>query len=220
MQLRSTRIARLVPAALAAGALAVLTTSCATKSQEIASISQGSQQTTSKYKGTELGIPVSIPAVTLQDADGQPYDLKARTAGKLTLVYFGYTHCPDVCPTTMADLAAALRLVPAEQKAKVSVVFVTTDPDRDTGPVLKAWLAKFDPSFTALTGTVKQVDDAAKLAGVPVDPPAKQADGTIAVDHGTQVSAFGKDGVSHVVWLEGVTPKDIAHDITLLETGT
>jgi protein SCO1/2 len=200
--------------------LAVLTTSCATKSQEIASLSSGTQQQTSKYKGTELGIPVSLPAVTLTDADGQPYDLKARNAGKVTLVYFGYTHCPDVCPTTMADVAAALRLVSAEQKAKTSVVFVTTDPDRDTGPVLKSWLGKFDPSFTGLTGTVKGVDDAAKLAGVPVDPPTKQADGSVAVDHGTQVSAFGADGVAHVVWLEGVTPKDIAHDITLLASGS
>ena len=218
MSLRSSRIARLVPAALAAGALAVLTTSCATQSQEVASVSHGAQQN-SKYKGTELGIPVGIPAVTLTDADGKPYDLKARNAGKITLVYFGYTHCPDVCPTTMADLAAATRLLPPDQKAKVSVVFVTTDPARDTGPVLKSWLGAFDPAFTGLTGTVEQVDAAAKLAGVPVDPPAKQADGSVAVDHGTQVSAFGTDGVAHVVWLEGVTPKDMAHDIGVLASG-
>ena len=217
MPLRSSRIARLVPAAVAAGALAVLTASCATQSQETASVSAGSAQS-SKYKGTELGIPVAIPAVTLKDESGQPYDLKARNAGKVTLVYWGYTNCPDVCPTTMADLAAALRLLPADQKAKVSVVFVTTDPDRDTGPALKAWLGKFDPSFTGLTGTVAEVDGAAKLAGVPVDPPTKQADGSVAVDHGSQVTAFGTDGVAHVVWLEGVTPKDIAHDLTVLAT--
>jgi len=215
MTARSTRIARLVPAAVAAGMLAVLTASCATQSQETASVSNVSQPQ-SKYKGTELGIPTPIPPVTLTDADGKPYDLKAHAAGKVTLVYFGYTNCPDECPTTMADLAAALRLTPADKRANVRVVFVTTDPERDTGPVLKQWLGRFDPSFVGLTGTVEQVDNAAKLAATPVEPPKKNADGTIEVDHGTQVNVFGTDGVAHVVWLAGVAPKDIAHDIALL----
>ncbi|NUP50592.1 MAG: SCO family protein [Catenulispora sp.] len=215
MMLRSTRIARLVPVAAAAGALAVFTASCASPSQEVASVSNVSQPQ-SKYKGTELGIPTPIPPVTLTGVDGKPYDLKANSAGKVTLVYFGYTHCPDECPTAMADVAAALRLSSAQVRAKVQVVFVTTDPERDTGPVIKDWLAKFDPSFIGLTGTVQQVDDAAKLAATPVEPPKKNADGSVEVDHGTQINAFGTDGVAHVVWLAGVTPKDIAHDIALL----
>lgn len=215
MKPRSTRIARLVPMAAAIGTLAVLSTACASPSQEVAQASQVSTQQ-SKYKGTELGVPTPVPAVTLTDDNGKPYDLKANAAGKLTLVYFGYTHCPDECPTTMADLAAALRLTPAAKRAKVQVVFVTTDPDRDTAPVLKAWLAKFDPSFIGLTGTVAQVDNAAKLAATPVEPPVKNPDGTIEVDHGTQVNAFGTDGLAHLVWLSDVAPADIAHDIALL----
>ena len=215
MKPRSTRIARLVPMAAAIGALAVLSTACASPSQEVAQASQVSSQQ-SKYKGTELGVPTPIPAVTLTDFNGKPYDLKANAAGKVTLVYFGYTHCPDECPTTMADLAAALRLLPASTSAKVQVVFVTTDPDRDTGPVLKDWLGKFNPAFVGLTGTVAQVDNAAKLAATPVAPPVKNADGSIEVDHGTQVNAFGADGLAHVVWLADVAPKDIAHDIALL----
>ena len=215
MKPRSTRIARLVPMAAAIGALAVLSTACASPSQEVAQASQVSSQQ-SKYKGTELGVPTPIPAVTLTDFNGKPYDLKANAAGKVTLVYFGYTHCPDECPTTMADLAAALRLLPASTSAKVQVVFVTTDPDRDTGPVLKDWLGKFNPAFVGLTGTVAQVDNAAKLAATPVAPPVKKADGSIEVDHGTQVNAFGTDGLAHVVWLADVAPKDIAHDIALL----
>ena len=215
MKPRSTRIARLVPMAAAIGALAVLSTACASPSQEVAQASQVSSQQ-SKYKGTELGVPTPIPAVTLTDFNGKPYDLKANAAGKVTLVYFGYTHCPDECPTTMADLAAALRLLPASTSAKVQVVFVTTDPDRDTGPVLKDWLGKFNPAFVGLTGTVAQVDNAAKLAATPVAPPVKNADGSIEVDHGTQVNAFGTDGLAHVVWLADVAPKDIAHDIALL----
>ena len=216
MPLRSSRIARLVPAALAAGALAVLTSSCV--SESVGTDPAGRAVSVSKYKGTELAIPVSIPAVTLTDTAGQPYDLKARNAGKITLVYFGYTNCPDVCPTTMADLASALRLLPAAESAKVSVVFVTTDPDHDTAAVLKTWLGRFSPDFTGLTGTVSDVDNAGKLAGVPIDPPTKGADGTVTVDHGSQVTAFGANGQAHVAWLDGASPQDIAHDIPLLES--
>jgi protein SCO1/2 len=214
---RSRRIARLVPAAAAAGMLAVLSTACASPSQEVAA--GGTVQQSTKYKGTELAIPVTIPDVTLTDTDGKPYALKTQSAGKITLVYWGYTHCPDVCPTTMADVAEALKLLPADQRAEINVDFITTDPEEDTAPVLKAWLGKFSPSFVGLTGSVDQVDGSAKLAGVPVDPPTKQADGTLAVDHGTQVSVFGKDGVAHVVWLEGVTSKDMAHDISVVASG-
>jgi protein SCO1 len=220
MPLRSRRIARPVPTALAAGTLAVLTmltASCANPASGL-SPDSGISAPASIYKGTELAVLTPLPAVTLKDAAGQPYDLKARNAGKLTLVYFGYTNCPDVCPTTMADIAAALRLVSATQRAKVSVVFITTDPERDTGPVMKTWLAKFDPTFTALGGTVADVDNAAKLAGVPVNPPIKNADGTVEVDHGSQVTAFAPDGKARVVWLQGMTPQDIAHDIPLLES--
>ena len=220
MPLRSHRPARLVSAALAAGTLAVLTASCASSPVQDSSASAPISTTASKYQGTELGIPVALPAVTLTDADGQPYDLKVRNTGKLTLVYFGYTHCPDVCPATMANVASALRSLAPAQRANVSVVFVTTDPDRDTAPVIKAWLGKFDATFTGLTGTVAEVDNAAKLAGVPVDPPIKNSDGTVEVDHGSQVTAFQPDGKARVVWLDSATPMNIAHDIPLLESGT
>lgn len=215
---RTARLARLVPAAAAAGLLAALSAACASPSQEVAGGTVAQQQS-SKYKGTELAIPVNIPDVTLTDTDGKPFALKAHSAGRITLVYWGYTHCPDVCPTTMADVAEALRLLPADQRAQIDVDFITTDPAEDTAPVLRAWLGKFNPAFVGLTGTVEQVDGSAKLAGVPVDPPTKQADGTMAVDHGTQVSVFGKDGVAHVVWLEGVTSKDMAHDISVVASG-
>ncbi|WP_194897960.1 SCO family protein [Catenulispora pinisilvae] len=216
MNPRSTRIARLVPMAAAIGTLAVLATACASPSQEVAQASGQVSTQQSKYKGTELGIPTPIPPVTLTDFNGKPYDIKANAAGKLTLIYFGYTHCPDECPTTMADLAAALRLTPAAKRAEVQVLFVTTDPDRDTPSVMKAWLGKFDPSFIGLTGTVAQVDNTAKLAATPVQPPVKNPDGSIEVDHGTQVNAFGTDGLAHVVWLSDTSPSDIAHDISLL----
>src|SRR5512140_2927320 len=91
----------------------------------------------------------------LLDQDGQPRSLK-DFRGTLVVLFFGYTQCPDVCPTTMAELAEAKRLLGADG-ARVQGLFVTVDPERDTPQVLKAYLANFDPSFLALRGTPAQL---------------------------------------------------------------
>ncbi|HEY2041587.1 MAG TPA: SCO family protein [Jatrophihabitans sp.] len=137
----------------------------------------------------------------------------------ILLVYFGYTNCPDECPTTMADLGIALRtLVPSEQ-AEIQVAFVTTDPDRDRPMVLKKWLAHFDTGlavpFVGLNGSVSETDSIGNELGVPLQPPKVLADGSIDVEHGTQVLAFVRD-TARLVWLAGTTPDDYAHDLTLL----
>jgi protein SCO1/2 len=87
------------------------------------------------------------PNFTLTDTNGNPYDLDGQTQGYLTALYFGYTNCPDVCPTHMANIAAALRQLPASVTSHIKVLFVTTDPARDTPAVLRAWLNNFDPTF-------------------------------------------------------------------------
>jgi len=174
----------------------------------------------SGFRGTQLARPLAKPQLRLTDTHGAAYDLHARTAGKLTLLYFGYTHCPDACPTTMADLAAALRTLPAEQRMRIAVVFVTTDPDRDTGPLLRAWLNAFDPSFVGLTGAFATIQQAARSVGVLVEAPVRQSDGTYRVDHGAEVLAFGPDGLARVVFLSSTaTVADYTHDLPLLLAG-
>jgi protein SCO1/2 len=173
----------------------------------------------SPYKAVALGNAITRPDLTLTDTSGQPYDLLARTSGHATLLYFGYTHCPDVCPTTMSDLAVALHRLPAAERAKVDVVFVTTDPDRDTGPVIRAWLDKFDPSFVGLTGALPAITAAAKSVGIPVEPPVKQADGGYTVAHGAELLAFSPDGPARVAFLSDATVNDMAHDLPLLVEG-
>ena len=79
-----------------------------------------------------LDRPFAKPHLVLTDTHGKPFDLVKQTAGRPTLLYFGYTHCPDVCPTTMSDIAVARRKLPAAERDKLQVVFVTTDPTRDT----------------------------------------------------------------------------------------
>jgi protein SCO1/2 len=173
----------------------------------------------SGLRGDELGTPVAKPDLRLTDDSGNPYGLRASTAGRLTLLYFGYTHCPDVCPTTMADLGAALRQVSPAVKAKTTVVFVTSDPARDTPSVEKAWLANFDPTFVGLTGDLATIDAAAKAVGVPLEPPVRQS-GTYTVQHGAQVLAFEPDGKARYVYLAGTPIADYVHDLPLLADGT
>jgi protein SCO1/2 len=98
--------------------------------------------------------------LNLPDADGQPRQL-ADFKGKVTVVFFGYTHCPDVCPTTMVELAAVKKALGADG-ARVQPVFVTVDPERDRPEMLKAYVANFGPDFVALRGTPEQTQTAAK----------------------------------------------------------
>jgi protein SCO1/2 len=96
----------------------------------------------------------------LPDADGKPRTL-AEFKGKVTVVFFGFTHCPDVCPTTMVELAAVKKALGADG-ARVQPIFVTIDPERDTPQLLKAYVENFGPDFLALRGTPEQTKAAAK----------------------------------------------------------
>ena len=172
---------------------------------------------TSGLRAHTLDPPIVKPAVTLTDTSGHSYDVRARTAGRLTLLFFGYTHCPDECPATMATIAVAEKQLVAV-RSKITVLFVTTDPARDTPAVLKKWLAHFPGGqFVGLTGSEKAILHAASLAGVPLDPPEKQPDGTYAVAHGAQVLAFSPaDNKAHAVYTLEATSDDYAHDLPLL----
>ncbi|WP_261575032.1 SCO family protein [Frankia gtarii] len=171
-------------------------------------------------RGTTLGAPIDLPDLHLTDTAGRPYDLRAHAPGRVTLLFFGYTHCPDVCPTTMADLAAALTQVSSDVRRQTSVVFVTSDPQRDTPPVIRHWLDSFDSGFVGLTGELTTIDAAARSVGVPLEPPRRQADGSWIVDHGAQVLAFGPDRRARTVYTAGTPVADYAHDLPLLLRST
>lgn len=194
-------------------ALALLLTACAGSSAGPAATGTGLHAAT-------LDPPIAKPALTLTDTSGLSYDLQSRTKNRLTLLYFGYTHCPDECPTTMADIAVALKQL-AAVRARTTVVFVTTDPARDSPAVLKKWLAHYPGvGFVGLTGPIKTIYAAAEKVGVPLEIPHRDASGTYVVNHGTQVLAFGTDGKAHAVFTAQTTPDNYAHDLPLLLQGT
>jgi len=166
-----------------------------------------------KYAGLNLAEPYRRPGFTLTDTAGKPFDFKALTAKKPTLLYFGYTRCPDVCPTTMADIAVALRGVDKALAKQVQVVFVTTDPSHDTPAVLAEYLHRFDADlpapFIGLTGKQPLIDQAQLSAGVPL----AEDDGKT---HSSLLLLYGKDDAAHVAFDAGNTPHDIASDLRLV----
>jgi protein SCO1 len=100
----------------------------------------------------------------LVDQDGRAFQL-SQLRGKVVLFSFGFTHCPNVCPTTLSDLAKIYRTLPADAQKKVQVIFVTVDPKRDTAAMMKNYVPYFDSSFIGLTGTESQINEAVKAYG-------------------------------------------------------
>jgi protein SCO1 len=168
------------------------------------------------YHGTRLDDPYVVPDITLSDATGEPYSL-AEDPAPLKVVFFGYTNCPDICQAVMSTIASAVSRLDADQRAKVEVLFVTTDPARDTGPVLRSYLARFDPDFTGVTGSLKQIIDLGDPLKVYVDKGQKLPSGGYEVDHSTYV--FGVTGnEASTVWTQGTSPAAMAADIIKLLT--
>ncbi|WP_129841409.1 SCO family protein [Streptomyces sp. RFCAC02] len=171
-------------------------------------------------EGTVLDTPFDKPDLVLTDTEGEPYDLRAETAGHATLLYFGYTNCPDICPLTMSNIAVAARDLTEEQRADLRVVFVTTDPERDTPESLGPWLDAQDPDFTGLTGDFDAVQAAAESLGVYIEPAYEDENGDIVSTHGAQVIGFlPTDDKAHVLYSEGVTAETFERDLPKLIAG-
>ena len=161
--------------------------------------------------GAEFARKLELP-----DADGRPRTL-ADWKGKVTVVFFGYTQCPDVCPTTMAELAQIRKSLGADGD-RIETVFVTIDPERDTPEILKAYVANFGPGFTALRGSAEQTAAAARefkvfYAKVPGKEP-----GSYTMDHSAASFVFDPTGRVRLYVPYGGDTKALAVDLRQLVT--
>jgi protein SCO1/2 len=150
----------------------------------------------------------------LPDADGRPRTL-ADFKGKVTLVFFGYTQCPDVCPSTLSELAAVKRALGADG-ARVQGVFVSVDPQRDTPQVLREYMRSFDADFVALTGTPEQIKQAAQEFKVFYAVVPGRTEGSYTVDHTAGTYVFDAAGRVRLFVRYGSGPEALAHDLKLL----
>jgi protein SCO1/2 len=166
--------------------------------------------------GAVLDDQYVVPATPLTDTSGAPYSLTANTERPLTLVFFGYTHCPDICQMVMANLASAMTRLDHEQRAQVDVVLVTTDPARDDTETLRAYLDRFDPTFIGLTGDIDAITRIGRRLGVYIGRGDKLPDGGYEVDHSTPVIAIDADDRAPVVWTQGTSAAQLAEDLATL----
>lgn len=178
-----------------------------------------SETFTSTFQGVVLDEPLAKPDFVLADMDGNEYDFLEETGGYVTLLYFGYTNCPDICPGHMADLSSVLDRAP-ELKDDVKVVFVTVDPDRDTAERLELWLGLFSDDFIGLRGTDEEIEVATKAAlqefWFPIEKEPFGDEGHYAVNHSAIVIAYGRDDVAQVVWPFGTTQHQYQNDLLIL----
>lgn len=134
----------------------------------------------------------SLPSLSMSDQNGAPVAMD-ELKGKWTLVFFGYTYCPDICPTTLAQLRDIRTKLPQEAVDNMRVVLVSVDPDRDTPQQLKQYLGYFDPRYIGLTAPVADIQKLASALSIPFIPADTSKPG-YTVDHSGNLALIGPDG--------------------------
>jgi protein SCO1 len=162
------------------------------------------------FFGAEPPRPYRMPDVTLTATNGAPFNLVHDTVYKVTLVFFGYTNCPDVCPLVMMDLTSTYLHLPASLRDKTQVLFITTDPARDNTATLRHYLDRYDSDFVGLTGHLKDIVAAGNAMGVAIEGRRRLPSGGYDVGHGAQVVGFSGH-TAPVIWT-GSTIGDV-HDM-------
>ncbi|GAB2989247.1 SCO family protein [Nocardioides montaniterrae] len=166
------------------------------------------------FTGRKLENPWPAPTQALTDTDGSAYSLaKDTTDKKLTLVFFGFSHCPDFCPLVMNNIAAAFNQLDAADRARTGMVFVTSDPARDTTKVLRAYLDGYNKDFIGLTAPIGKIITAASALHVYVNDGKKLPSGGYDLGgHSTFVLGL-QDGKADVMWQESTSAAQFASDI-------
>lgn len=160
----------------------------------------------SNISGTSLGSKLSMV-----DDNGQPRTL-ADYRDKVVVVFFGFTQCPDVCPTAMSQLAHAMELL-GEDAKKVQILMVSVDPERDTPEILNAYVKAFNPSFVGLTGTPEQLAATAKSFRAYYSKVAGPTPDSYTMDHGSSFYILDQTGEARVLLRGDVPAEELVHDL-------
>ena len=173
----------------------------------------GCSDTATPFKGSDITGSHLGQKWTLTGMDGKTYT-PADFHGKVTLVFFGFTQCPDVCPTSLAEISQVMKLL-GDLASRVQVLLISVDPERDTPAVLRAYVSGFDPRFMGLTGTPEQVKIAAG-AFKAYYARAAAANGNYNMDHSANFYLLDTKGESRVLIANNAGAENIAHDIRAL----
>ncbi|MEV0373104.1 SCO family protein [Streptomyces sp. NPDC050636] len=208
---------RTVLASAVAAAAALTLTACgADDGKPVADVSGA----TAPKPIVKLDNPMEKPDLVLTDTNGKKYDLLEKTKGHPTLIYFGYTNCPDVCPLSMANIAVAVKQLPKAEQKDLRVVFVTSDPERDTPAALKKWLGGINTDFTGLTGDFDTIQAGARSVNIGIEKPVKKKNGDVVSTHGAQVlMSSPKDDRIHWLGMQEATSDDYTKAIPKIIKG-
>lgn len=167
-----------------------------------------------KFKSIDITGADYVKGFALPDHNGVQRSL-ADFKGKAVVVFFGFTQCPDVCPTALADLAEVKRLL-GPQGDKLQGIFVSVDPERDTPEVLKAYMANFDPGFLALRPSMEQLPDVAKGFKVFYKKVEGPTPTSYTIEHSAGSYVFDSQGQVRLYTRQAVGAQGLAEDIALL----
>lgn len=177
-------------------------------------LAQGCTKSKPQFSGIDLTGADYAKDFQLPDQNGQVRSLK-DFRGKLVAVFFGYTQCPDVCPTTLTDMVQVKQMLGADAD-KLQVIFVTVDPERDTPQVLKAYMANFDPSFIALSGSPEQTAAVAKDFKIYYRKAEGKTPAAYTVDHSAATYVYDAQGRLRLYTRYGSGAQALASDLKLL----
>jgi protein SCO1/2 len=163
------------------------------------------------FHGTVIQSPQPSFDFTLKSADGDVSLSDYR--GKMVLIYFGYTYCPDICPATLANVAQAIRSMSESQAKDIQLIMVSLDPARDTPDKLKEYVAHFHPSFIGVTGSDEELAEVASLYGIFYEKHEADAKGNYLIDHTATLLVIDREGYLKLVFPFGVTVEEIADDL-------
>lgn len=166
------------------------------------------------FHGTVMQSPQPAPDFTLQAAGGRTVSLH-DFRGKYVLLYFGYTFCPDVCPASLGNLAAALRRM-GKKADEVQVIMISVDPGRDSPEKVAEYVAHFHPSFIGLSGDEQEIARVAALYGVFYEKQEVASSAGYLVNHTATIMAIDRQGRLKLIWPFGVTADEIASDLRYL----
>lgn len=167
------------------------------------------------FHGMVLQSPQPAPDFTLTTEGGRKVSLR-DFRGKIVLLYFGYTFCPDVCPTTMRELARAMKILGPKKAKRVQVIMISVDPERDTPDHVAEYARTFNPDFIGLTGTLDEITQVATMYGIYF----KKHEGTAAtgylVDHTATVTVINQKGYIKLIFPFGTSAEEMADDLNYM----
>lgn len=171
------------------------------------------QKLPSPFKASDVSAKYAQADFHLFDATGKPVSL-ADFRGKVVALFFGYTHCPDVCPTTLADMARVMAML-GKDADKVQVLFVTLDPERDTREILAQYPPAFHPTFIGLSGDAQATNQAAQAFGIAYQKQASKSGG-YTLDHSAGTFLIAPTGTPILISPFAQRPEALVQDIRLL----